>query len=540
MDGVPNSSPFSRILSKIFQRLYNCIVTLLMNNQSNQINKHKKTIFYDGSCSMCSVIINKIGDSKQNTKFVSKDITSVSLPENITKEQVEKEIHIIDHDGKIYKNAEAILKIIEDYPRWKFVATFGRLPAIKQLLLIGYRIIAANRHLIFGPASKIFWLKSVVVGGLIAGILFSFELWTGERLFPKIPVFNNLIILPQSVEMVLLVLLISLSMMILVYPKPQKTILLVLIILAVFVMFDQMRLQPWVYQYFFMLAILGLFSWKNNDDVNERQTVLNSSRLIIASIYVFSGLQKLNVVFIGEVFPWIIEPISILLPDSLQKITPYLGVIVPFVEAGIGLGLMSKKYRNCSIFLAISMHCFILFLLGPFGHNWNNVVWPWNIAMIFFVMILFLRTNDFSLKDMLPQKIKSVGSVIFTLFIIFPTLSFLNLWDSYLSSALYSGNTNSAQIFISDSLKQRLPVKIQRYTKEIETNQNALDFANWSFEDLNVPPYPETRVYKKIAKNICTYATNVDDVVLVVNGKPTLFNKDAKQAYDCSDLNPDD
>lgn len=95
---------------------------------------------------MCTAIIKKIDNSSQKEKFNPKDIKKDLLPQNIIKSQAEKEIHVVDEKGRIYKNAEAILKILEEYPKWKFIVKIGRLPIIKQLLPIGYKLIAANRH----------------------------------------------------------------------------------------------------------------------------------------------------------------------------------------------------------------------------------------------------------------------------------------------------------------------------------------------------------------------------------------------------------
>ena len=126
--------------------------------------------------------------------------------------------------------------------------------------------------------------------------------------------------------------------------------------------------------------------------------------------------------------------------------------------------------------------------------------------------------------------------VVLVLFAITPIFSFFNFWDSYLSSTLYSGNTNNAQIFVSDSVKQRLPTEIQHYATRTRENINALDFFHWSFDELNVPPYPEKRIYKDIARDFCKYADTNSDVVLVVNGKPTILNGDHSSNYDCSNL----
>jgi predicted DCC family thiol-disulfide oxidoreductase YuxK len=506
-----------------------------MNHQPKQTNEKKKTIYYDGSCSMCTVIISKVYDSSQKEKFDLRDITKKPLPQNFTKEQVEKEIHVIDSEGKIYKNAEAILKILEEYPRWKFLARIGRLPIIKQLLAIGYRFIAVNRYFLFGPASRIFWLKIVVAGGLIAGLLLSIKLWTYGRFFPRVPVLNNFPTISTSIETTLYILLLSFLAAILIFTKPQKLIFGALVIMAIFAFFDQMRWQPWFYQYFFMLATLGLFSW-NYADTEKWQAVVNTNRLIVASIYFFSGLQKANPAFIGEVFPWMIEPIAKFFTFPFQIYLFLFGLIVPFLETGIGVGLLMKNYRRYAITLALLMHSFVLFALGPLGHNWNSVVLPWNVAMALFVIILFWKTVDLSFRDIFLVKNFPFQKIILILFTIMPVFSFFNLWDSYLSSALYSGNTNSAQIYVSDFVKQKLPAEIQRYMTRTEADSYALDYFRWSFDELNVPPYPETRVYKVIARNFCKYAENKNDVVLIINGKPTLFNRDNKSIYDCSNL----
>ena len=85
-----------------------------MDPQQNKKNDCRKTIYYDGSCRMCTAIIKKVDNSSQKEKFNPKDITKDPLPQNITKTAAMKEIHVVDEKGKIYKNAETFLKILED------------------------------------------------------------------------------------------------------------------------------------------------------------------------------------------------------------------------------------------------------------------------------------------------------------------------------------------------------------------------------------------------------------------------------------------
>ena len=58
---------------------------------------------------------------------------------------------------------------------------------------------------------------------------------------------------------------------------------------------------------------------------------------------------------------------------------------------------------------------------------------------------------------------------------------------------------------------------------------NWLDVGEWSYAELNVPPYPEPRVYKSVARAICRHAGEPGEVVLLIRGRLTWFNRDGLQ-----------
>ena len=95
------------------------------------------------------------------------------------------------------------------------------------------------------------------------------------------------------------------------------------------------------------------------------------------------------------------------------------------------------------------MHVFILAMFGPFGHNWNNIIWrgrpQWRASIFCFSPARSVLRPRFILEQSIPYH---VGVLV--LFAILPFLSFVNLWDSYLSSARYSGNLTEATIYASD------------------------------------------------------------------------------------------
>ena len=178
-----------------------------------------------------------------------------------TQECGKAEVQPIDFD----KNGDIILKVVKEYRTKNFLANITRMPIIKSFLSTGYRVITLNKHYMLGPENRILWLKVVVVCGLIAGLLLSLRLWTFERFFPLAPLLDNFPVVPPLINLFFFILLIGALLAILLNPKPQKLIFLAVFIATFFAVFDQMRWQPWFYQYVFMLATIGLYSWDSYD-----------------------------------------------------------------------------------------------------------------------------------------------------------------------------------------------------------------------------------------------------------------------------------
>ena len=78
--------------------------------------------------------------------------------------------------------------------------------------------------------------------------------------------------------------------------------------------------------------------------------------------------------------------------------------------------------------------------------------------MIVFLLLLFLPS-----KAPAPEILWGRNwfhRLVFVLFALAPALSFFDLWDSYLSAALYSGNKNQGAIYMTDAIADRLPVQL--------------------------------------------------------------------------------
>jgi hypothetical protein len=387
--------------------------------------------------------------------------------------------------------------------------------------------------LVVGSASRAFWLKTTVILAFCIGLSMSPALWIGPRSYPMAPVSSMLPFIDGVVALGLYVALFLLAAMALVVPKPKWFIAAFLAIMAAFCLADQTRWQPWVFQYGFLLAALARFSGKDADPDGERRT-LNIARLIVAGTYVFSGLQKINLNFMENDFPWIVQPITKAFPAAIDFFHGF-GMAVPFVQIAFGIGLLTKRYRRASLTAAVAMHLFILAMFGPAGLDWNNIVWPWTAAMAIFDIVLFSNTQEFSWREIVWSRGDPCHAVAAILFAILPALSFFNLWDSYLSSALYSGNLTDAQIYLSDAGAAALPAATRSRSVRTSPDTHVLNLQRWAIEDLNVTPYPETRVYKAIAKSVCGNMRDPTQLVLIVREQRLFFSR-PEVGFRCREL----
>jgi hypothetical protein len=376
---------------------------------------------------------------------------------------------------------------------------------------------------------RLAWLRNTILLALAGCMVLSWKLWISTRFFPLTPVSDSLPAIHFPFDYLWFFFL--LALLALVFFLPRAILLFVFVCLAIALsLWDQTRWQPWFVQTIAMLAVLGWFGWKKRQ---HQEIALDLCRLIIVASYFWSGWQKLNVNFVRQTWPEIIS----FLPQAFQflgsDVPASIIPVIPLVEIAISFGLLTRRFRNLAVIFAIITHLFILSLLVLSGEN--TVVWPWNLAMAAFVFVLFWgELESDTRKIIFPKNIFHLLILIF--FGALPALSFAGRWDSYLSSALYSGNTRQAVIYMRRPVIERLPGAIHEYIWQ-STEPFFLDINRWSFGELNVSVYPENRVYRKVAQWVCRQADNDSVIQLRILGKPDPFTGLRKsEYYDCEQL----
>lgn len=392
---------------------------------------------------------------------------------------------------------------------------------------------------VYRPEIRLRWVRAAIAIAFLSGIALSPRLWLShDREYPLVAVADFLPRLGTPLEAVLLAGLVASLVAVAVLPRSRAPLVLALGIALGLALFDQNRWQPWVYQYVLMLAALTMTPRQAGERSKTARVALGVCAFIVIAIYFWSGLSKIGAAFRLDTFPWLLEPLVGDLPPFLAP----LAYAVPVVEVSIGLGLVWRRTRPYAVVGAILMHSFILLSIGPLGRNWNTVVWPWNVAMVAFVVLLFWRLDATPNRRLLrglrcsPRTTQAFACVIAGLVGVAPLLNLFGRWDSYLSAELYSGSTIDGVVLPSRALINQLPQSARRLVVASDAGP-ALFLFDWAIEDLNVPAYPAQRVLKRVGGSMCSWSDTPDALRLAIRERPdVLSGQRTVTFYGCGDL----
>lgn len=367
-------------------------------------------------------------------------------------------------------------------------------------------------------------LRLTIAVAWMLGLALSWRLWMASRLFPLAPVSDTLPRIDPPLDVAVFATLVGLLAAVAIRPRARAPAIAALALAVVLGLLDQTRWQPWSFLDAAMLAACVSL---------PDEGALDACRAILALTYVWSGLQKVNATFVHQTWPDVVASLHAVLPAALARPPAALVLTIPAIELLAGLGLMTRRFRAPAVALAIITHAAILATL--ILSRENTVVWPWNAEMIVLVIMLFWRDSATSARDLvLPRPLFQRAIVV--VFGILPALSFAGLWDAYLSFALYSGNTYQAVMYMSPATVYALPPEIRPAIWQ-QTPPFFLDINRWAYQELNVPAYPEPRVYRVVADRVCQWGNDADGLKLRILAPPNpLTGARASEVYDCSHL----
>lgn len=319
------------------------------------------------------------------------------------------------------------------------------------------------------------WIHHISVLGMFGCMAVSYPLWFARTDFPEIPLFSLFLGLPPHTSTFMTVVLVF-ALLISFTPRWQKLALftaswLVLVLIGV----DLVRFQPWAYHFSTLFILLAFFREPATPVPSATQH--NSHALgwmccwTQICIYVWSGWHKVHLVSTKSALTIAVMVLPIPSswhPGFVDSWGIPLNLTLGILETAFGLGLLWTRTRRSCVLLLTAMHLLILVALLRMQHDAN--VYPWNLACIALLWILFWKTTTPLLvwPNFLrfPSRFSwfaFISIVVLVLYMIGPFFHTWDRWDPNLSFALYTGNYGHHQLLISPAVKTKLTPQMQPY-----------------------------------------------------------------------------
>ncbi|QDS88869.1 hypothetical protein EC9_30640 [Rosistilla ulvae] len=364
---------------------------------------------------------------------------------------------------------------------------------------------------------RIDWVRRAVCVSLVLLVAATWRLWFSPEPFPQIPLLRLAVDLPPTIDPIAAaVMLIAAAAAAAVRSIRLQTIALSTAAFSLVLLFvgDQHRLQPWAYQIFWMLIAIACC---------RAAVALRMIRILVVSIYLFSGISKLDYQFVYTIGRDFLGGLVGMTGQSIEGWPETLLVAAtlsfPIGEIAIAVALVFARTRGAAVLAAIAMHLILFVLLGPLGLNHQPGVLIWNLVSATMVGLLFWKVSggagvDATQADKeseVPRAesqshlsrphLQPLAVVMLAAVSAAPLLEPFGFYDHWLAWGLYAPHNSRVRLLIDERSIERLPASLQRHAVPIaagsSTRQVNLD--RWSIDCLSVPIYPQSRFQAGVA-----------------------------------------
>ena len=344
-------------------------------------------------------------------------------------------------------------------------------------------------------------LSRAVAAGAIALIVATRPLWTPQPVFPRVPFFAWLRGVPPWLEWTALVLVTAGTVGALLAGSGRRIGRWSLVALAGGLLFlaltDQHRLQPWAYQ--FILLALVLTAMPARDAIAW-------SRMLVASLYIYSALSKLDWTFIDSGGGQIVQGLLRCLPFDANLSNTSRRILTGSLAAGellIGIGLCFRRSRRFAYYASLVMHALLLAALGPWGAHqklgvllWNAWFVAQNIALFGFAGERPVAVSTAPVRVPVSRWNLAVrGLIVFA--ILFPLTQPFGLCDVWPAWAVYATGPERLRVYINLNTADidRVGKLIGPYVgpPRFIDNRCLVRIDRWSLDATQAPLYPQNR-----------------------------------------------
>lgn len=389
-----------------------------------------------------------------------------------------------------------------------------------------------------GVARGLRWMRAVLGLCWLATLLVSHRAWLSSgRDYPPVPVLDALPQPPFPLDWVLFVGMAAALLGMSFARRPRPYLVAVLAVSAVWMVLDQTRWQPYLLTWLAGAACLlvGEMPSVRAPGHPAARWHMAPFQLALCATWAYSGVHKFNLVYLRWQFPDLAGPVlgRLGVPQSAaQRVLFWPGLASAALEVGLGLALLWPRTRRLAVLGLTGMHAFVMLVLGPLGSSSNSVVWPWNVAVVAALWLLFWpreageRFDAFlrggrlrgrgGERALRPLRVAWWGVIVF--FVLLPALSFARLWPASLSFQMYAGKQRLAWIYYRPDQRASIPPAALRG----ERRPGVVNLTRWSLRELNVFPVLDDRVLTRVARSVARAAPDAE-VRLVIASSPALL-----------------
>ncbi len=273
--------------------------------------------------------------------------------------------------------------------------------------------------------------------------------------------------------------------------------------LAISLLLDQQRLQPWAWQLLWLGLILNLAT---------RETALRTSRWLFMGIYAWSAWSKLDAGFVETQGPWLWQGLrrAIGLGAEAWGPGPQGGMMLAFpVGELLTAGLLAiPRTRRWGVVATVVMHTGLLLALGPWGRDQQPGVLLWNLFFLIAVPLLFWRVspdvgaaeNDIG-RGTRGDRFCWTAVVVLSILPVFETVGLCDHWPAW---AVYSSRSEHVRIEVLWSDVGKLPPSLDEHVGPVEalSEWRPVSLDAWSRAERRCPIYPQARYRLALARTL--------------------------------------
>ena len=375
-------------------------------------------------------------------------------------------------------------------------------------------------------------IAAITSFAFLSQILISKNVWYGKMEFPRLPVFEFMSFCSDGIIHIIISVIFLIGLIYYaVRSSDHRVAWMLTIVLGIMFISDVNRVQAWSYQYYLMLLALCTITYPKSGKREIRHVL----RFIIIAIYFWGSIHKINLSFLEDNTTWLLS--AFINFDSLQ-LSYGVGILMILTELSIALCLLFKKTTKIGIVLVFIFHVLILLIIGPFGHNWNEVVWPWNLLMPALVFLLFTDTGKERMQSNITVQLIPGNWMhrIVVILLVLPIFNFFEAWDDHLSFTMYAGVGVDA-VFYSRDPGDCIPEEVgdEAFKDRSGTTYIALD--DWTFLEMKIPVYNSGRFIKRAGTKLCDCLSDYSESGIEVLESKSRWEKETIiQRFTCKDL----